>query len=151
MKIAEALLLRADLKKKLASLRDRVAANAIVQEKEKPHEDPAKLIKEAVGVLGEFEEIALRIDQANQVTKLADGRVLAAAVAQRDTLAQHHSLLQAAIAATRKEPDRYSMKEIKWVATLEVAKLQKQCDDLAKQLREINAAIQATNWKADIE
>ena len=73
------------------------------------------------------------------------------AVAHRDTLAQHHSLLQAAIAASRKEPDRYSMKEIKWVATLEVAKLQKQCDDLAKQLRETNAAIQATNWQADID
>lgn len=151
MKIAEALLLRADLKKKLASLRERVAANAVVQEKEKPHEDPARLIKEAIGVLGELEEIALRIDRANQATKLADGRPLAAAIAHRDTLAQHHSLLQSAIAASRKEPDRYSMKEIRWIATLEVGKLQKQCDDLAKQLREINAAIQATNWKADIE
>jgi chaperonin cofactor prefoldin len=48
------------------------------------------------------------------------------------------------------EPDRYSMKEIRWVATLEVARLQKQSDDLAKQLREINTAIQATNWQADI-
>ena len=151
MKIAEALLLRADLKKKFASLRERIGANALVQEKEKPHEDPAKLIKEAFGVLGELEDIGLRIDRANQSTKLADGRVLAKAVAQRDTLAQHHSLLQSAIAASRKEPDRYSMKEIKWVATLEVAKLQKQSDDLAKQLREINAAIQATNWQADID
>ena len=135
MKLAEALLLRSDLKKKLASLRERVAANALVQEKEKPHEDPAKLIKEAVGVLAELEAI---------------GRLLAAAIAHRDTLAQHHSLLQAAIAASRKEPDRYSMKEIKWIATLEVAKLQKQCDDLAKSLREINAAIQSTNWQAEI-
>lgn len=151
MKIAEALLLRADLKKKLASLRERVAANALVQEKEKPSEDPARLIKEAIGVLGELEDVGLRIDRANQSTKLADGRFLAAAVAQRDTLAQHHSLLQSAIAACRKEPDRYSMKEIKWVATLEVAKLQKQSDDLAKQLRELNAAIQATNWSADID
>jgi len=151
MKIAEALLLRADLKKKLASLRERVEANALVQEKERPHEEPSKLIKEAIAVLDELEELGLRIDAANQKTKLSDGRLLAKAVAHRDTLAQHHSLLQAAIAATRKEPDRYSMKEIKWVATVEVAKLQKQSDDLAKQLRETNAAIQATNWRADIE
>lgn len=150
VKLAEALLLRSDLKKKLASLRERVAANALVQEKEKPHEDPAKLIKEAVGVLAELEAIGLRIDAANQSTRLPDGRLLAAAIAHRDTLAQHHSLLNAAIAASRKEPDRYSMKEIKWIATLEVAKLQKQCDDLAKALREINAAIQSTNWQADI-
>ena len=150
MKIAEALLLRSDLKKKLASLRERIAANALVQEKEKPHEDPVRLIKEAIGVLGELEEIGLRIDRANHSAELADGRVLAAAVAHRDTLAQHHSLLQAAIAACRKEPDRYSMKEIKWVATLEVAKLQKQSDDLAKQLRETNAVIQSLNWQAEI-
>lgn len=150
MKIAEALLLRADLKKKLVSLRERIAANAVVQEKETPHEDPAKLIKEAVAVLEELESLILRIDAANQTTTLPDGRLLAAAVAHRDTLAQRHSLLQAAIAASRKEPDRYSMKEIRWVATLDVAKLQKQSDDLAKQIREINAAIQATNWKADI-
>jgi len=151
MKLAEALLIRADLKKKLASLRERISANAIVQEDQKPHEDPDKLIKEAIAVLGELEDVGLRVDRANQSAKLADGRGLAAAIAQRDTLAQHHSLLQAAIAACRKEPDRYSMKEIKWVTTLEVAKLQKRSDDLAKQLREINAAIQATNWKVDID
>lgn len=151
MKIAEALLLRADLKKKVASLRERVAANAVVQEHEKPHEDPISLIKEAVGVLEQLEALALQVDAANQKTTLSDGRLLAAAVAHRDTLSQRHSLLQAAIAASRKEPDRYSMKEIKWVATLEVGKLQKQSDDLAKQIRELNAAIQATNWQADIE
>lgn len=74
MKIAEALLLRADLKKKLASLRERVAANALVQDKEKPHEDPAKLIKEAVAAVAELEAIGLRIDAANQAKRLADGR-----------------------------------------------------------------------------
>ena len=36
MKLAEALLLRADLNKKLASLRERINRNAIVQEGETP-------------------------------------------------------------------------------------------------------------------
>lgn len=151
MKIAEALLLRADMKKKLASLRERIVNNAVVQEKQKPHEDPARLLKEAVGLLGELEQLVLRIDAANQRATLPDGRLLAAALAERDSLAQHHALLQAAIGASRKEPDRYSMKEIRWVATLEVAKLQKQADDLARRLREINAAIQATNWQVEID
>ena len=44
MKIAEALLLRADMQKKLASLRERVGNNAVVQEGVAPHEDPAKLL-----------------------------------------------------------------------------------------------------------
>jgi hypothetical protein len=150
MKLAEALLLRADMKKKIASLRERVASNAVVQDGEKPHEDPTSLMKEAVGVLDELESIALKINSANLSTKLADGRALALLIAHRDKVAQQHSLLQVAIAGTKKEPDRYSMKEIKWVATVEVAKLQKQSDDLSKQLRELNAQIQETNWRVEI-
>ncbi|HET6252362.1 MAG TPA: DIP1984 family protein [Tepidisphaeraceae bacterium] len=151
MKLAEALLLRSDMKKKLLSLRDRIGANSVVQEKQKPHEDPAKLMKEAVGVLNQLEEITLRINAANLASKLDDGRSLAQVIALRDKLAQQHSIIQVAIAATRKEPDRYSMKEIKWVATVDVAKLQKQSDDLAKTLRELNGKIQEANWGVEIE
>jgi len=151
MKLAEALLLRSDMKKKLASLRERVANNAVVQEGEKPHEDPAKLIMEAMGVLDELESLALRVNAANLASKLADGRSLAQLIALREKLVQQHSLLQVAVQATRKEPDRYSMAEIKWIATIEVAKLQRQCDDLSKQIRELNALIQETNWQVEIE
>ena len=52
MKIAEALLLRADIKKKLASSRTRIGTNAVVQEGEQPHEDPNQLIKETFASLG---------------------------------------------------------------------------------------------------
>ena len=151
MKLAEALLLRADMKKKLASLRERVTGNAIVQENEKPHEEPLDLMKQATGVLEELELLALRVNAANLQTVLPDGRSLAKLLAHRDKLAQQHSLLQAAIEGTKKEPDRYSMKEIKWVATVDVAKLQKQSDDLSKQLRELNVQIQETNWRVEIE
>ena len=51
----------------------------------------------------------------------------------------------------QKEPDRYSMAEIKWVATLKVANLQKQSEGLAKTIRELNASIQETNWKSELE
>jgi hypothetical protein len=43
------------------------------------------------------------------------------------------------------------MKGIKWVATVDVAKLQKQSDDLARQLREVNGKIQEANWGVEIE
>ena len=70
---------------------------------------------------------------------------------RRDTWTARHSLLQHAIAATQKEPDRYSMTEIKWVAMLKPADLQKQAEDLARKIREINAAIQETNWKSELQ
>ncbi len=151
MKIAEALLLRADMQKKLASLRERIGNNAVVQEGVAPHEDPAKLLDEAMGVLKELEAIVVRINRANQTTRLADGRTLMEAIAHRDTLVGRHSLLKYAIDHTHKEPDRYSMSEIKWVAGLNVSSLQRQCDDLAKNIRELNVLIQEANWKAELE
>jgi len=151
MKIAEALLLRADMQKKLASLRERIGQNAVVQEGDKPHEDPAKLLKEAFAVLQELESLIFRINQANLQNQLPDGRSLTEAIARRDTLAAQHSLLQYAIANTQKEPDRYSMTEIKWVSMLKVGSLQNQSEDLAKKIRELNAAIQEVNWKSELE
>jgi hypothetical protein len=49
MKLAGALLLRGDMQKKLASLRERVAQNAVVQDGETPHEDPNQLLEEGSG------------------------------------------------------------------------------------------------------
>ncbi len=93
----------------------------------------------------------VRINQANLKNSLPDGRTLAQAIAHRDTVVAQHSLLRHAIANMQKEPDRYSMAEIKWVATMKVANLQKQSDDLAKTIRELNASIQQTNWTSELE
>ncbi len=150
MKLAEALLLRADVQKKLASLRERIVANAVVQDGEKPHEKPEELIKEAIGALGELEKLVTRINRTNLSAKLADGRTLTDAIAHRDTLVAQHALYVAALAGSKKEPERYSVREIKWKATLPVAKIQKQVDDLAKKIRDLNAAIQKANWSADL-
>ena len=150
MKIAEALLLRADMQKKLASLRERVAKNAVVQQGDEPHEDSAKLLEQAFAVLKELESLVFKINQANLENALADGRSLTQAISRRDTLAAQHSLLQYAIESTQREPDRYSMTEIKWVSTLKVAGLQQQSEDLAKKIRELNAEIQQANWNAEL-
>ena len=150
MKIAEALLLRADIKKKLASARTRIGNNAVVQEGETPHEDPNQLIKETFASLNELEDLICRINQANQESKLPDGRTLSQALAHRDTLIHQHSLLTHAVSQSIREPDRYSQKEIKWVATMKVKGLQKQIEDLAKKIRHLNGAIQETNWKTEL-
>lgn len=146
--LAEALLLRGDLQKRLASLRERIVANAVVQEGDAPHEKPDKLLDEAASVLDQLEALVARIHVTNLATKVAGFRSLTHAIAHRDTLIAKHALLQAAIAGCRKEPDRYGVREIKWVAMLPVAKLQKQSEDLAKRIRELNVDIQQANWKA---
>jgi hypothetical protein len=151
MKLAEALLLRADIKKKLAGLRLRVTSNAVVQDGEKPHEDPSKLIKETLAVIDEHEKLVIRINEANHKHKVPDGRTLAQVIESRQKMMMRHSLITAAIEASRKEPDRFSPREIKWVSLLDVPKLQNQISDLAKQIRELNALIQKTNWSVEID
>ena len=150
MKLAEALLIRADQKKKLLSLRERIAQNVRAQEGETPAEKVDDLIAQAFALLQEQQSLALQIDRANAKAKLADGRWLADMLAERETLAQQHALLVAAIAATQKQTDRYSYREIKWVVQIKVSAIQKQADDLSAKLRELNARIQEANWQIDI-
>jgi len=150
MKLAEALIIKADIAKKYQSLKSRLAANVLIQEGNSPAEDPERLHAEAVAVLSELENLKGSIDIANARPQ-ADGRSLNTLLAQRDTLTLRVKLLQDTLAATQKEPERYSVREIKWVATIPVAKLQKQQDDLSKQLRELNIRIQELNWKLDLD
>ena len=150
MKLAEALLIRADQKKKLASLRERIAKNARVQEGEEPQEKVSALIEESFAVMQEQQATVQRIDRANLQARLPDGRLLADALAERETLVQQHSLLVSAIASTQKEGDRYSPREIKWVVQINVPSLQKQADDLSVKIRVLNARIQETNWLTEL-
>ena len=150
MKLAEALLIRADHKKKLASLRERIAKNARVQEGEEPQEKVSALIQESFAVMQEQQAIVQQIDRANLQTRLPDGRLLADALAERETLVQQHSLLVSAISSTQKEGDRYSPREIKWVVQINVSALQKQADDISVKIRVLNARIQETNWLTEL-
>lgn len=150
MKLAEALLLRSDLEKKLASLRARIEKYAVVQQGDKPHEDPNALLREAAGVLDELESLVYRINRTNLQAKLADGRTLTEGLAHRDTLVRKHSFLEAAVAGAQKEPERYGLSEIKWVSVVKVAKLQKEIDALSKKIRQLNAAVQEANWRVDV-
>jgi hypothetical protein len=54
MKLAEALLLRADMQKKLASLRERIAANGLTQEGSLPSQDPKAMLLESAGTIAEL-------------------------------------------------------------------------------------------------
>lgn len=151
MKLAEALALRGDIQKKIATLRTRIARSALVQEGVKPAEDAEKLLKEAMGALEDLRKLLVRINLANTRAKLPDGRNLTEAVAERDTLIAQHSLLTHSIEASQKDPDRYSNAEIKWISTLPISRLHKQLDDTAKNIRVLNLAIQKANWDNDLE
>lgn len=146
LKLAEALLLRADMQTKLIRLQERIKANAVVQKGDKPQENPEQLLREAVGVLADLQTLVTRVNETNLRAKLADGRSLMAVIAERERLKKHHALLLAADDAIRRTPERHGVREIKWVPQFDSAKLQRQAEGLAVKIRELNAKIQETNW-----
>ncbi len=151
MKLAEALLLRADIQKKLASLQARAQRYAVVQEGERPAEDPKAILQQVEAVANELQRLIFAINRANLQHQIASGETLTEALAKRDSFVQRHHILQSVVDVCAKPPDRYGMKEIRWVTTVDVAALQGEVDDLAKQIRELNAAIQEAGWQAELE
>lgn len=150
MKLAEALLLRSDQQKKLASLKQRINANVLVQDGDEPSEDPNELLKQVFSLTQESQKLVYAIHQTNALAKLTDGRSLLALLTQRDELVERHKILTSAISNTQREPDRYSTREIKWHKVIPVSSLQKQSDDISAKLRDLNVLIQATNWQVDL-
>ena len=150
MKLAEALLLRADIQKKLASLQARAQKYAVVQEGERPAEDPQAILRQIEAVAGELQQLIFAINRANLQHHIRTGESLTEALAKRDSLALRHRILQSVIDVCAKPPERYGVKEIRWVTTVDVATIQKQVDETAKQIRELNAAIQEAGWQVEL-
>ena len=150
MKLAEALLIRSDMQKKLAQIKGRIRSNVKVQEGDTPSEDPNALMIEASQIITELSILIERIHRTNAIATTDKGQSMLTLLVERDTLEMRHKLLTEAIEATGSEVDRYSPREIKWRVMVSVADLQKQADDIAMKLRKINIVIQANNWQIDL-
>jgi hypothetical protein len=151
MKLAEALLLRADIQKKLASLQARAQKYAVVQEGERPAEDPQEILRQIDVVAAELQRLVFVINKANLIHNIKTGESLTEGLAKRDSLVIRHRILQSIVDVCVKPPERYGVKEIRWVTTVDVAALQGQVDGLAKQIREVNAAVQEAGWQVELE
>lgn len=150
MKLAEALLIRADMQKKLASLKSRIEKNIQVQEGEKPDEDPQELMQEAQQVNNELHQLISQIQRTNASAMLDDNQSMLAVLIERDTLTERHKIIMSALNKARQLNQRYSPREIKWLVTIPVKDLQKQADDVSGKIRQVNTRIQSANWQIDL-
>ena len=150
MKLAEALILRADTKKRFDQVRNRLVANSKVQEGDKPVEKPEALIKELEETAVEFEQLLKAINKTNSLTPFSKGKTITDALAERDTLALRGNALRAVASEVTDKDIRWGRQEIKFVRTVDGAKIQKLADDIAKKYREHDTKIQELNWKTDL-
>jgi len=149
MKLAEALQERADLNRRIQQLRQRLVDNAIVQEKEKPAEDPKELLKELDGCLDSLETLMTRINLTNCQT-MVEGKTLTACIARRDALSLKINSYRDLASAASQTGRRATRTEIKLLSTVDVQTLQKQVDALSRELRLLDNQIQSTNWTTEL-
>ncbi|MCX4983208.1 DIP1984 family protein [Streptomyces sp. NBC_00572] len=154
MKLAEALVLRADAARRVEQLRARVVSSARYQEGEEPAEDAAALLAESDEVLGELEGLIRRINRTNAQAVVEGGGTLTDALARRDVLRLRHSVVTSAADAAAGR-DQHGMvrqlrSELKMLSAFPVAPLRAQADVLAREIREVDVLIQRSNWEVDL-
>lgn len=149
MKLAEALILRADHQKRIAQLQQRLNRSARVQEGEEPPENPQELLAELETLATELTQLIQRINRTNSTTDF-HGRPLSDALAERDVLQLKRSTYTTLIDAAAVRTDRYMRSELRMVSTVNVANIQQQIDRLSRDYRELDAQIQALNWTTDL-
>ena len=150
MKLAVALILRSDLQKRIEQLKNRLRNNVMVQEGDRPSEEPEVLLKEFDDCLLELTDIIKRINRTNNTTKFNEEWTLSDALAERDKLWEKRFILSHVAEAASVKQDRYSRTEIKYISVVNVKELQKQIDKLSKEYRELDTKIQGLNWTIDL-
>jgi len=150
MKVGEALTLRSELQSRIQQLRERLKESALVQEGDKPPEDAGKLLTEFEEVATQVETLIVRINRTNLATTLPDGRSLTDALAHRDVLALRLNVIRGVADVAGERQQRYGRAEIRTLATVDVADLRRRSDELARERRELDIAIQETNWTTDL-
>jgi hypothetical protein len=151
MKVAEALILRADYQKRFEQLKQRLQQNARVQEGDTPAEAPADLLQELEQVAADLTRLIQQINRTNSTVALAPYGSLADALAVRDILKLRINVYRDLAQAASVNSMRTTRSEIKFRSTISVAEIQKQADQLAKAYRELDAQIQAANWLTDLQ
>lgn len=150
MKLAEALILRADLQTRAALLRERLKQNAQVQEGESPFQDPLEILGEFEQLASQLLQIIKNINQTNSRIDFGEGKSLTDALAERDVLKLRLGVYRALIEEASEKTDRYSRTEIKRLSAIDVPATQKRADEIARQLRELDTQIQGVNWTSDL-
>ncbi len=151
MKLAQALMERADIQRRIAQLNSRLQNNAKVQDGEEPSEAPEALLAELEELSKQLEELITRINITNSISSADDGHSLTSLLAKRDCLTQKLSIMRDFLNAASSTVSRMMHSEIKIFSTVNVSELQKKIDFESKCLRELEVQIQTLNWTIELQ
>lgn len=150
MKLAEALILRADYQKKIEQLKNRLINNAKVQEGEEPSEEPEVLLKELDEIIKNLTDLIKRINKTNSQIEFNEKMTLADALSEREKIWEKRIILSNLAEVASVKHDRFSRSEVKYFSTIDIKETQKEVDRLSKEFRIIDTKIQGLNWTVDL-
>ena len=151
MKLAEALIERANLQRRLDALKERMTASARVAEGDTPAEDAMALLAEYERVAAALLDYIRQINVTNLGAHLEPGVSLMDAIAQRDVLRKRQqAYLNLANAAMGAAQRMYGQAEVRYQRVVDVAALRRQADELAREARELDTRLQAANWSVEM-
>ncbi|MBJ7881746.1 DIP1984 family protein [Gelidibacter salicanalis] len=142
MKLAEALLLRADLLKKIEQLQNRIRPVLIVSDNKLPQEDPDKLLAQLRKAIQDLEALVISINKTNNDTPIEGEGMLMEALAKRDSL----KMLSEKLRTIRYAAQINNSGEANLKTTIDIKKLQVEMDQTGRAFREIDSKIQEANW-----
>ncbi len=148
MKLAEGLLLRADLIKKIEHLVNRIRPVLIVSDDKEPQEDPVKLLAQLRKANQDLKSIIVKINKTNNETFIGDGVTVMEALAKRDSL----KLLSEKLRNIRQGAQiNNSGSYGRQVATVDIQALQIEIDQTGRAFREIDSKVQEINWLTELK
>jgi len=149
MKLAEALQERSDLNQKIKQLNTRIQNNILVQEGDEPAEEPQLLIAELDEAVNRLEYLMAAINLTNCHTKAA-GMTLTEMIAKKDALMMKISSYRQIVTTASGSAYRARGTEIKVKSLIKATDIQKQIDQMSKELRQLDNKLQSTNWTVDL-
>ncbi len=147
MKLAEGLLLRADLMKKIEHLQNRIRPVLIVSDEKLPQEDPVELLAKLRKAIQDLESIIVRINKTNNDTLVEGEGSLMKALAKRDSL----KMLSEKLRNIRYAAQINNSGETNLKTTIDIKKLQIEMDQTGRVFREIDSKIQEINWLTELK
>ena len=147
MKLAEALLLRSDLMKKIEHIQNRIRPVLIVKKKKKPQEDPTKLIAELRTAIQDLEILVIRINKTNNEININGEGSLMEALVKRDSL----KMLSEKLRNIRYAAQIDNSGDANLKTTIDIKKLQTEMDQTGRAFREIDSKIQELNWLTELK
>lgn len=146
MKLAEALLLRADIMRKIEHLQNRITPVLIVSDDKLPQEDPDKLIAQLRKAIQDLESLTVRINRTNNETKIEGEGSLMEALAKRDSL----KMLSEKLRNIRYAAQLNNSSEKNLKTTVDIKRLQVEMDQTGRAFRDIDSKIQGLNWLTEL-